>query len=117
MQTLEDAKQLVSMLHVETRAIVPDKYFYLIILLLTVAYLDFGPGSLSRELNGIGKQVHKDQPQHGAVSVTDGKRSDLPNNVSSARVLRELRDNLGHKLLQVHGGFFGFGAPDPGKAQ
>ena len=105
------------MLHVETRAIVPDKYFYLIILLLTVAYFDFGPWSISCELNGIGKQVHKDQPQHGAISVTDGKRSDLPNNIPSARILRKLRHGLGDKLLQIHGGFFGLGTPDPGKAQ
>src|SRR5271155_3806783 len=117
MQTLENAKQLVHMLHVETSTIVPDEYFYLIIFLLTLAYLDLGPRSLSRELNGIGKQVHKDQPQHGAVSVTDRKRSDLPNNVPSASVLRELRDNLSDKLLQIHGGFFGLGSPDPGKAQ
>jgi hypothetical protein len=97
MQTLENAKQLVHMPHVETRTIVPYEYFYLIIFLLTAAYLDLGPRPLSRELNGIGKQIHKNYPQHGAISVTHRKRADLPGNVPSARVLRELRDDLGDK--------------------
>src|SRR5258705_2232656 len=117
MQTLENAEQLVHMPHVETRTIVPYEYFYLIIFLLTAAYLDLGPRPLSRELNGVGKQIHKNYPQHGAISVTHRKGANLPGNVPSARVLRELRDDLGDKLLQVHGDFIDLGTPDPGKAQ
>src|SRR5882757_6562869 len=99
MQTLENAKQLVHMPHVETSAIVPDEYSYLLVFLLTAADLDFGVRPRSRELNGIGEQIHKNHPQHGAVSVTLRKRTDLPGNVPSARVLRELRDDMGDKLL------------------
>src|ERR1700756_726 len=105
------------MLHVETRAIVLDEYFHLLIILATAAYLDFGPRSRLRELDGIGDQVHKDYPQHRAVAVTEWERANLPGNVASARVLRKLRNDLGDKLLQIYGNFFGLRASDSGKAQ
>src|ERR1700722_19470483 len=117
MQTLENAKQLVRMAHVETRAVVPDEYFHLIIFLLAAADLDFGLRLRSRELDRVGKQINKNHPQHGAVSVTHRKRADLPGNIPSFGVLRELRDDLGDKRLQVYGAFSGLGTPDSGKAQ
>src|ERR1700733_14140995 len=117
MQTLENAKQLVHMLHVESGAIIPDEDFDLILFFLPAAYLDFCPLSRPRELNGIGKQVHKNYPEHSAVSATDRKRADLPRNVASVRIFPKLRNDSGDQLLQVDGYFDGLGTPDSREAQ
>jgi hypothetical protein len=117
MQALKYAEQLVYILHVETRAIVPHEYLDFILVSGHTANLDFGLSPQAREFDRIGNKVDNNQLQHGTVSETDWKRADLPGNVPTLRLLPEFCDHLFNKLLQVHRHLFGLGTSDPGKRQ
>ena len=116
-QPLKHTEEFVDILHVKARAIVPDEQLCLIFASVRTANLDFGPFSYPRELNRVGEQVHKDDFQHGTVSVTNRKRSDIPGNVPILCLLPEFRDDPSDKALHIHFRVVGLGASDPRKAQ
>src|SRR6516164_2451404 len=117
MQTLKHPEELIYILHVKSRSVVPYKYLYLTFLTPVTANLDFSPALQPCELNRIGNQIYKDNFQHRTVAVTHWERPDFPINVSAVRLLPKLRDDLSDKLLQVHCGLFGLGPPDPRESQ
>ncbi len=93
-ETLKHAEEFVDILHVKARTVVSDEQLSLIFPAVHTTNLDFGPFSYPRELNRIGKQVHKDHFQHGTVAVTNRKRPDIPGNVPPLRLPPYLRDDL-----------------------
>src|ERR1700737_3500369 len=117
MQTLKDAEQLVYVLHVKASAVVRHEHLDFFFIAVHTANLDFGGTSHASEFDRVGNKVDNDQPQHGAVSVTDRKRADLPGNVPTLCVLPDFRHDLLDELLQVHLRVSGLGPPDPGKRQ
>ena len=63
-QTLKHTEELVDILHIKARAVVPHEQLYLIFLSGGTANLDFGLRSHPRELYRIGEQVYEDHFQH-----------------------------------------------------
>ena len=86
-QTLKYAEKLIDIPHVKACAVVSDEQLRLIFPTVDRSNLDLGPFSYPRELNRIGKQVHKDDFQHGAVPVTNRKRPDIPSDLPILRLL------------------------------
>ncbi len=70
-EPLEDAKQLVRVLHLESRTVVPDKVRQLARAGGT-ADLDRRLGARARELPGVADEVRQDLPDEGAVG--EGRR-------------------------------------------
>ena len=78
MQTLEDAEQLMRILHIEPRPIVPDIDFDLVLAPVDAANLDLGVCAIACEFHSIGNKICDDELQHGAVAVTNRQGTGLP---------------------------------------
>src|ERR1700722_3571918 len=116
-QTLKDAEQLVCVLHVKACAVVPNEHLELIFIAVHAANLDFRRPSHACKFYRVGDKVDHDQPQHGAVSVTDRKSAPPPSNVPTLRIPPDFGNDLLDQLLQVHLHVPGLGPADPGKCQ
>src|SRR5271165_1640122 len=69
---LEDAEQLVGILHVESDPVVSNEQRYLVFFLFRASDFDFGLGPCAGEFYSVGNQVDQRQPQHGAISIPVG---------------------------------------------
>jgi hypothetical protein len=63
-QTLEDAKQLVGIPHVETDSVVPDEHDRLVFLSSGASYLDLRLRTCPGEFDGVGDEIDERKAKH-----------------------------------------------------
>ncbi len=101
LQTLEYAKQLLDITHIETNTIVPHIDYGLSILAST-RDLDFGLNGITRELKRVGQQVCEYLAHQCRVTFTPGQRSDITLDALFSMHVLELGYALFHQGTQIN---------------
>src|SRR5262245_16408207 len=101
MQPLEDAEELLAILHVESHTVIPHVVCVLISTLVK-ADLDGGILCRTRKLECVRDEVVQNLPDHGAVSESGGQRLQLDQYVPlSVRRLNLFKDTS-RQLFHIH---------------
>jgi hypothetical protein len=112
MQALKDPEQLVYIFHIKACTVVSYEYYDLIFVSIDTSDFDLGLRLRARELRRIGEKVDENELEHGAVSITDRKGVDFPDNITTVCLRTYFAESFRHQLFEVYLCFLRFDASD-----
>src|SRR5260370_9353542 len=100
MQSLEDAKNPVSISHIEANTVVADKQ-HILTFIYTLANADNGLVLFACEFDGIGQQVPIHLRDQCAITVDGRQPGDFPGDHPVAEIAFQSRDYGQYKIVQA----------------